>query len=377
MYAAGIRTRWTRKFSYTTHWFGPPTTLVDLDNDFNEMLQDLWEDLGDIEGSSSDAPRHFPALSVGGAAPSNAGSSDQPRPVLNVQGDMTVFGTVRAELVLPMSDEDAKCNIHKSDHNALNTLSQLQIYMYQFKSNPEGRQVLGLLAQELEKVVPDFVETDHDGVKRVDFTSLLSLSLQAIQQLSAQQQDIDNCLTFLLLKISSLSRRLESSLQASITGPSRVEANSRQAVQQLARSAEPAMVEPATVEPAVVEPATAQATIAQATTADPATAQAATADPATAQDATPPVCGSATESKALPDFKDNDAMVRHMLEALGETNDGIHQWVLNRIADFDHQSVWESFQEALPQRNKGKTLFINSLKKKQQDLKMRSVAFHL
>lgn len=69
-------------------------------------------------------------------------------------------------------------------------------------------------------------------------------------------------------------------------------------------------------------------------------------------------------------------MVQHMLHALGETNPGVHQMVLNRIADFDHQSVWDSFQEALPQGSQGKRLFINSLKKKQQDLKMRS-AFSL
>ena len=355
--------------TFLCHTLGwpPPTTPADMGNDFHDMMQDFdfLEDLGGIEGSSSNAPRHFHALSVGGAAPSNAESSDQPRPVLNVQGDMTVSGIVRAERFIPVSDENAKCHIHNTDHNALNVLQQLKIYQYQFKSRPQGRQVLALLAQELEKVVPDFVATDHDGVKRVDFTSLLSLSVQAIQQLSAQQlsaqqQDTDSRLSFVLLKIGSLTRRLELSLHASITRPGRVEANSQQAVQQLAMTAEAAMVEPATAEPATAEP----------TTADPAMA-----DPATAQAAT--VCDSVTESKALPDFKDNDAMVRHMLEALGETNDGIHEMVLNRIVDFDHQSVWDSFQEALPQRCKGKRLCINSLKKKQQELRMRSVAFHL
>ena len=343
-------------FMYHTLEWPPPATPADISDDFTDMF-DFLDDLGDIEGSSCNAPRHFPALSVGESDPINAGSSNQLGPVLNVQGDVTVSGIIRADQFLPLSDQGAKCNIRPTDHDALSILQKLKVYQYQFKSSPEGRRVLGLLAQELEKLVPEFVETDHDGFKRVDFTSLLSLSLQGIQQLYAQQQDINSRVSFVLLKVVSLTRRLESSLPASITRPSRVENISQQAAQQLAMTAEHAATEPTSVELATAEPATAQ--------------------PATSEPAKAPACSSATGSQAFPGFKDNDAMVRHMLDALGETNDGLHQMVLNRIADFGHQSVWDSFQDALSQPSKGKSLFIKSLKKKQQNLKMRSAAFHL
>ena len=64
-------------------------------------------------------------------------------------------------------------------------------------------------------------------------------------------------------------------------------------------------------------------------------------------------------------------MMKHILDALGETNAGVPQMVLNRLRDFGDQSVWDSFQEAVPHGGTGKREFINSLKKKRQDLKTR------
>lgn len=209
-------------FLYHTLVWPPPATLATPPNtghDFSDMFQGLLESLDDVEeGSTPHQHRHFPAMSVGGPAPSNAGSSNQP--VLNVQGDMTVSGIVRAQQFLPLSDENAKCDIRKADHDALSLLEQLNIYQYCFKSSPEGRQILGLLAQEVGKVAPDFVETDDNG-HRLDTNSLLSLSIQGIQQLWAQQQDIGSRLSFVLLKLSSLSKHSVLTPEASVSTPNK------------------------------------------------------------------------------------------------------------------------------------------------------------
>ena len=336
-----------KRFLYHTLMWSPPATLADTGHNFNDMFEGLFEDLEDIEeGSNSNQHQHFPAMSVGGPAPSNAGSNDLP--VLDVHGDMTVSGVVRAQQFLPLSDENAKCDIRKADHDALSLLEQLKIHQYRFKSSLEGRQILGLLVQEVGKVVPDFVETDDNG-DRLDTNSLLSLTIQGIQQLWAQQRDVGSRLSFVLLKLGSLSKNSELTTTASVTVPRRTQANSLQA--------------PTTAALATAEPTTAELTTAEPTAAGPATAQ-----PYSSTDA-------AEGSQALPDFKDNDVMVQHMLHASGETNTSLHQMVLNRIADFGHQAVWNCFQEALPQGSQGKKLFISSLKKKQQDLKMRSAAF--
>jgi hypothetical protein len=50
-------------------------------------------------------------------------------------------------------------------------------------SPPPGRQY-GLIAQEVEKVLPDFVMIDDRGYKRVNYGSLNMLTIQAIRELS-------------------------------------------------------------------------------------------------------------------------------------------------------------------------------------------------
>ena len=400
---------------HTLVWPPPAATHADMGQNFSDVFEGLFEDLDDAEEGSSPNQMHphFPAMSVGG----DVGSSNQP--VLNVQGDMTVSGVVRAQQFLPLSDENAKCDIREADHDALSLLEQLKIHHYRFKSSPEGRQILGLLVQEVGKVVPDFVDTDDNG-DRLDTNSLLSLSIQGIQQLWAQQRDIGSCLSFVLLKLSSLSKNSELTPEAAVTTPSRAQADSLQAPTTAAlATAEPttSVTTPSTAQPnslqaptiaalATAEPTTSVSTPSRAqpnslqaptivalATAEPTTsvptpsrtqpnslqapttAALATAEPPAAGPATARPCSSTDAAEGSQAFKDNDAMVQHMLHALGEMNQGLHQMVLNRIADFGYQAVWDSFQEALPQGSQGKRLFISSLKKKQQDLKMKSAAF--
>jgi hypothetical protein len=53
---------------------------------------------------------------------------------------------------------------------------------------PKGTQV-GVIAQEVEKVLPEIVLTDERGIKSVDYTKLTPLLIQAIKE---QQQTISN-----------------------------------------------------------------------------------------------------------------------------------------------------------------------------------------
>lgn len=347
------------------------TFLADTGNgDFAELLQHWQNDLGDGDdgiGSSSNAPAHFDKLTVGPKDPvcSDVASSSQPELVLQVQGDMTVSGTVRAQQVLALSDERAKCNIRATHHDALSILRALKIYQYQFNSSPEGRKVLGPLAQEVANLIPDAVETDCNGDKRVDFTSLNCLTVQGVQQLGAQcaqmqvcQQDTGKCLGFVLLMLGSLAEQLEStaganSLDRRAIGSPPVSAPCRHVCRG------PATTQASTTDSSVMQDDKTPALQQPAVTTDPSAASACNSHPS-------------KESRALPVFKDKDAMVRHILDALNETNDGIHQMVLNRFCDFGDQSVWDSFQEALLHGDKGKREFINLLKKKQQILKTRS-----
>jgi hypothetical protein len=47
-------------------------------------------------------------------------------------------------------------------------------------------QAYGLIAQDVEQVLPELVETNSDGYKAVDYTKLPLLTLQAVKELKAE-----------------------------------------------------------------------------------------------------------------------------------------------------------------------------------------------
>ena len=114
-----------------------------------------------------------------------------------VGGDLYVFGQIYQP-----SDRKLKGNIQTME-NSLEQLKKINPVTYDFKTEeygalnlPEGKQY-GVIAQELEKVFPDFVkdelETSMDGVtiKAVDYNKLIPILLAAIQELNADLEAKD------------------------------------------------------------------------------------------------------------------------------------------------------------------------------------------
>ena len=68
---------------------------------------------------------------------------------------------------------------------------------YPEKNFDEGKQI-GLIAQEVEEVVPEIVRTDADGYKSIDYSKLSVILLEAVKDLqktvSEQQELIEKLL---------------------------------------------------------------------------------------------------------------------------------------------------------------------------------------
>ncbi len=101
--------------------------------------------------------------------------------------ELDVNGRIRGTLISP-SDARWKEDVRPL-FNALDTVSQLSGVSYDWKreefpaqSFPAGRQ-LGLLAQEVEAVVPELVFTDQEGMKGVYYQSLTPLLIEAVKEL--------------------------------------------------------------------------------------------------------------------------------------------------------------------------------------------------
>lgn len=117
---------------------------------------------------------------------------------LEVRAPASVFtGTISATSVTQTSDQRLKTEIEKIS-NPLEILSKIDGVSYRFNADaelaktsgfslPTGRQV-GVLAQEVEKVLPEAVKEDPNGLKSVNYNGLTSVLIEAIKQ---QQKELE------------------------------------------------------------------------------------------------------------------------------------------------------------------------------------------
>lgn len=96
---------------------------------------------------------------------------------INATGDITAFAT---------SDERLKKNI-KPIENALYKVMQLDGIEFDWNCEYKSGHDIGVLAQQVEKVVPEVVCIREDGYKAVRYEKLVALLIQAIKELAQKK----------------------------------------------------------------------------------------------------------------------------------------------------------------------------------------------
>lgn len=87
------------------------------------------------------------------------------------------------------SDERLKKNIESiSDLDSLEKILQLHTVTYEWKNIDNGRHT-GYIAQEVEKLAPEFVNTDSRGYKQVSYTGFIPWITGAIKALYISTQE--------------------------------------------------------------------------------------------------------------------------------------------------------------------------------------------
>ena len=102
--------------------------------------------------------------------------TDSPGYTLDVNGTVYASGDV-----IMFSDERKKTNI-KPITNALDKVLQLRGVTFD-KIGDGTRRHAGIIAQEIEKVLPEVVYTDDDGMKGVAYGNIIALLIEAIKEL--------------------------------------------------------------------------------------------------------------------------------------------------------------------------------------------------
>jgi hypothetical protein len=97
---------------------------------------------------------------------------------------LDVAGTIRATGdVIAFSDVRVKENI-KTIKSSLDKVSRLR--GVEFNKIGEDEKSIGVIAQEIEKVIPEVVKTDDEGMKSVAYGNISGLLIEAIKELKAE-----------------------------------------------------------------------------------------------------------------------------------------------------------------------------------------------
>lgn len=94
--------------------------------------------------------------------------------------------TARGNAWNTFSDRRLKKDLRKID-NPLDKLFQLNGYYYFWIDTPNNKRQIGVIAQEVEEVLPEIVSSDDLGIKSVDYSKLTALLIEAVKE---QQETI-------------------------------------------------------------------------------------------------------------------------------------------------------------------------------------------
>jgi hypothetical protein len=92
-------------------------------------------------------------------------------------------GTLSATIVNSLSDSRYKTNIRPLGYG-LSTVLTLTGYKYELVDSDQTS--LGLIAQDVEKVVPEVVITDVDGKMGINYSAMIAVLVEAVKELNAK-----------------------------------------------------------------------------------------------------------------------------------------------------------------------------------------------
>lgn len=102
-----------------------------------------------------------------------------------INNNATVTGNLTATDINSSSDISLKTNVEKIN-NAAKTVCSIEGVEFDWKKT--GKKSSGVIAQQIEKVLPHLVN-ENDGVKNVNYSGIIAYLIEAIKD---QQQEIDD-----------------------------------------------------------------------------------------------------------------------------------------------------------------------------------------
>jgi hypothetical protein len=96
--------------------------------------------------------------------------------ILNINGNMGITGNI-----FNASDSNLKKNV-ETYPNALEKILKCRGVLYEFKE--DYKKNIGVIAQEIEEIIPEIVETNSNGLKNVNYLGFIGVIIEAIKDLN-------------------------------------------------------------------------------------------------------------------------------------------------------------------------------------------------
>ena len=103
---------------------------------------------------------------------------------------MDIRNYIRADRLYTRSDIRLKSNIEDLGSENLNKLDNIIPKSYNFKN--DNLLHFGFIAQDVEKVYPNLVTVDSDGMKSVNYLEMIPLLLHKINDLERKVEELSN-----------------------------------------------------------------------------------------------------------------------------------------------------------------------------------------
>jgi len=129
---------------------------------------------GSLNGGIRFAPRNATAAFITGTGNTLLGTTSDNGERLYVSGSIRATGSITAN-----SDARLKKNIERIE-NALQKVSEISGYTYNTIYDEDRH--AGVIAQEIDKVLPEIVNKGNDGLMGVEYGNISALLIEAIKE---------------------------------------------------------------------------------------------------------------------------------------------------------------------------------------------------
>nr|QBK88865.1 MAG: chaperone of endosialidase [Mimivirus LCMiAC01] len=99
---------------------------------------------------------------------------------------------VTAKKVAILSDRQLKDNIVRLDEdNSVRMVTRLTPVKYNWKKDDPANKHIGLIAQDVEKIIPSAVNTNKDGLKLISYDEIIPVMIQCIKYLKKKVDKLE------------------------------------------------------------------------------------------------------------------------------------------------------------------------------------------